>query len=333
MALLEGLHEGAGDGGASAGHEPQRGEVDGVLVLVGVGQDVVPDGRHGPRHRRLLGHDQLDERLALEEPGRHHEVGAGHPAGVGEPPGVGVEHRDDRQDAVPLGQPERRPAGGGHRVQERGAVAVDDALRVAGRAARVAHGRRRPLVDLGVVEAARLGGQQLLVGQDVGTQGAGVALADDHEVLDGLELGRHPGQEGDEGGVDEDHPVLGVVGDVGQLLGEQPEVQRVEHGAHRGDGQVGLEVLLGVPGEGGDPVALPDAEAGQGRGQPVGPVGHLGEAGPPARLALERHHLAPAEHAPAVPEDRRDGEREVLHRREHSGGTSSGPQRPNRDER
>jgi hypothetical protein len=136
-------------------------------------------------------------------------------------------------------------------------------------------------------------------------------------VLHRLELGGHPGQERDDRGVDEDDPVLGVVGDVGQLLGEQPQVQRVEDGAHRRDGHVGLQVLLVVPGEGADPVALADPQAGQGSSQPVGPLGHLGEGGPPARLALECHHLALAEDAPAVAEDGRDREGEVLHGREH----------------
>src|SRR5205823_5417666 len=86
-----------------------------------------------------------------------------------------------RGTAVPLGQGEGRPTGGGHRVQVRRPVAVDHTLGVAGGAARVAHGRRRALVDLGVVVAPRLGGQQLFVGQDVPAQRAGVTVAHDHE--------------------------------------------------------------------------------------------------------------------------------------------------------
>src|SRR5205085_10057950 len=57
----------------------------------------------------------------------------------------------------------------------------------------------------------------------------------------------------------------------------------------------------------------------QSAGQPVGPLGDLGEAGPPARLALERDDLALAEDAAAVAEDVGDREREVLHGREHFG--------------
>ena len=41
--------------------------------------------------------------------------------------------------------------------------------------------------------------------------------------------------------------ILGVVDDVGELLGEEADVERVEHRAHARDGEVGLEVLLGVP--------------------------------------------------------------------------------------
>ena len=53
--------------------------------------------------------------------------------------------------------------------------------------------------------------------------------------------------------VDEDHLVLGVVDDVGELLGEQPDVERVQHPAAARRGEVELEVAGGVPAEGGDP--------------------------------------------------------------------------------
>ena len=65
--------------------------------------------------------------------------------------------------------------------------------------------------------------------------------------------------------------VLGVVDDVGQLLGREPDVERVQHGPHAGDGEIGLEVALVVPAEGADAVARLDAEPGQGGGQLLGP--------------------------------------------------------------
>ena len=66
-------------------------------------------------------------------------------------------------------------------------------------------------------------------------------------------------QELDERAVADDDPVLGVVGDVGDLLGEQADVERVQDGAHGRHREVGLEVLLVVPHERPDAVAFGDA--------------------------------------------------------------------------
>ena len=98
----------------------------------------------------------------------------------------------------------------------------------------------------------------------------------------------HPGEQRRQRGVDDDHLVLGVVDHVGQLLGEEPDVQRVEHGPHRGHREVGLEVLLVVPGEGAHPVPVAHPEAPQGRGQSLGPGRHLGEGGPPVARRARR---------------------------------------------
>ena len=170
-------------------------------------------------------------------PGIRRSAPASH-ACVRRAPRVGVEHRDDRQDAVVGVVRDHRAVPRRHRVQVGGAVRVDDTLRVAGGAARVAHRGRGPLVDLGVLEAGRVaGGEQLVVAQHGGAGGrigrarttspsptttyastvvssAATAASSGHEVV-----------------VDDDHAVFGVVHDVRELLGEQPQVQRVEHRA------------------------------------------------------------------------------------------------------
>ena len=80
-------------------------------------------------------------------------------ARVGQAPGVDVEHRHDGQHPVGLGDARAAsPTARAMRVQEGRAVRVDDALRVAGGAARVAHRRGRPFVELGPGEAGLLGG-------------------------------------------------------------------------------------------------------------------------------------------------------------------------------
>ena len=85
------------------------------------------------------------------------------------------------------------------------------------------------------------------------------------------------GQERQQRGVDDDDVVLGVVGDVDQLLGGEPDVEGVQHGAHGGHREVGLEVLGVVPHEGRHPLVAVDAEVVAQR------VGELGGAGGRAR--------------------------------------------------
>ncbi len=114
------------------------------LLRVGVVQEVEPDRGHAAGHGHALRLDQLGERLALEEPARHHEVGPGQRRRVREAPRVRVEHRHDREHAVGGAQAEVVGDAHGQPVQDLRPVRVQDALRVAGRAARVAEagGRR-----------------------------------------------------------------------------------------------------------------------------------------------------------------------------------------------
>src|SRR3712207_9401931 len=59
---------------------------------------------------------------------------------------------------------------------------------------------------------------------------------------------------------------------VGQLLGEQPDVQRVQHPAGARGGEVELEVALAVPAERPDPAVLADAQGVEHTAEPPGPL-------------------------------------------------------------
>ena len=72
-----------------------------------------------------------------------------------------------------------------------------------------------------------------------------------------------------EGQVEEQRGVLGVVGDVGDLLGEQARVDGVADRADAGDGVVELEMAVAVPGQRRHPVAGLDAEPDQRVGEPA----------------------------------------------------------------
>ena len=67
--------------------------------------------------------------------------------------------------------------------------------------------------------------------------------------------------------VDEHGAVVRVVDDVGELVGVEAEVERVEHAAHQRDAEVGFEVRTVVPAERRDAVAGLDAESMQRAGE------------------------------------------------------------------
>jgi hypothetical protein len=84
-------------------------------------------------------------------------------------------------------------------------------------------------------------------------------------------------------------------------------------------------VLLVVPHESADAVVARDTEVGKGVRQPRGSFGDLTERGPAAASVAGRDDRRVGEHCGAVPEDRRDGERAVLHGASHGdlhGGTN-----------
>ena len=78
-----------------------------------------------------------------------------------------------------------------------------------------------------------------------------------------------------------------MVDDVGELVGVEAEVERVEDAAHERDAEVGLEVRAVVPAERGDAVAGLDAEVEQGPGEAAGAVGEVGEGVAVDRLVGE----------------------------------------------
>ena len=280
--LLEGLDERLRHRG-SAGRDGAHGrEVDRSVES----EQAVPDGRHAAGQCRAVLVDDVGQRRSHQVHLRHDHVGAGHPGAVGRTPGHGVEHGDDDEYAVALRHADRRGCLLGHGVQPDGTVRVDDALGTAGRPARVTHGGRGALVEVGPREAGLLGGEQTLVGERL-AEGRGVPLPHHDDRLDRLEVVLDARQQRNERGIDDDAAVLGVVDDIRQLLGREPDVERVQHRPHAGDGEIRLEVALVVPAEGADAAIRPDAEPGEGGGQLLGPGGDLDEAGlavpPPPR--------------------------------------------------
>ena len=271
----------------------------------------------------MLVADEPDERGRLQVPVGHDQGGPGQQAGVGQAPGVGVEHGHHGQHAVPLGKGEGIPQAGAHRVQVAGPVAVDDALGVPGGPAGVAHRRGRTLVERWPVERVGLGGEQVLVavhahtGELVRAGRLGERAAGHDHVLDRGRMRQDLGEPGDQRRVHDDNGVFRVGGDVADLGRGEPDVQRVQHRAHGGHGQVGLKVLSVVPHEGADTLVGVDPQPTQGVGQPRGPAAGFGVSTTSGPVPGPGDNLSIAEYGRSVPHDRRDRQREIHHRAPH----------------
>ena len=191
-------------------------------------------------------------------------------------------------------------------------MAVDDAFRVARGAARVTHGGGLTFVDLGPFVAGGFGGEQFFVVEDLAER-RGVAFAHQDESGSFLQFVHHSSQQRNQRSVHQDHVVFGVVDHVGELLGEETDVQRMQHGAHARDGKVGFEMFLVVPLESGDTVAGTDAQSFQRGGELFGSFRNVRKAGPSSVVPLEGHDLTVCEDPLAMAKDGSDGKRFILH--------------------
>ena len=78
--------------------------------------------------------------------------------------------------------------------------------------------------------------------------------------LERSDVARELVEEREQGAIDEDEAIFGVLRDVADLGRVEPEVQRVQHRARARDAEVELEVPVVVPRERGDAIAGARAE-------------------------------------------------------------------------
>ena len=199
-------------------------------------------------------------------------------------------------------------------------MAVDHALGVAGRAGRVAHARRRVLVDLAPAIVAVSLVEPLLEGDPAG-RGRGRhagAIGHDDDLLDALDGGKQLLGQRSEGQVDEQHPIFGVVHDPGDLLREQARIERMVDRADAHDPVPGLQVAGGVPAQRRDAVADAVAFPVEALRRPEGALPERGIGGAHDRpLHRARHDLPVAVLARRMIEDLVAQQRPFLHQPEH----------------
>ena len=156
-------------------------------------------------------------------------------------PAVGVEHRQRVEVDVAVG--DGRVHRERHRVDPDVAVGDLHALGTRGRAGRVVDAGRRRLVGLPRARLDALRGVQVVV------------VAEHEAVLRG-----DAGQCLVELGVDVQHASAGVLDDVGDLVGAQPEVHRHQHATGARDAEERRQQAGAVVGDHRDPVADLEAE-------------------------------------------------------------------------
>ena len=195
-------------------------------------------------------------------------------------------------------------------MQVHGAVAVQDALGIAGGAGCIANGAGFFFVQFGpLIRRAGRGGEQGFVVEWV-LMGC---VTEDDDFFDAWDLALQTFQNRQQRGVGEDHFVARVVDDVGELVIRQAEIQSVQDAAGGGHGEVEFEVAMRVPAERADAVATLQAELREDVPEAV-------RAGVEIRVGVAMDvvgelagQLALGEEAGDTLEDGRDGERIVHH--------------------
>ena len=179
----------------------------------------------------------------------HHQLGARRRRRIGDAPGVGVIHRRYRADHRRGPQTKGIGHARRHGVEDVGAVAVLDALGIAGRATGIAQPRRGVLVDRCPRRCCILAGDQVFVAQQVEARiGRHMrSVGEQHKMCDARKPRRKSLNQLDERQVEKQHSVFGMVGDVDDLIVKQPRVDGVGHPAHPRNAIPAFDVAIGVP--------------------------------------------------------------------------------------
>jgi hypothetical protein len=207
----------------------------------------------------------------------------------------------------------------GHRVQDRGAVRVEDTLRISGRTGRVAQRARQPLVErwpganvAGVSEQTFRGDNR-----DGAQRWEVRALAEQNDLLDGLKFPVQPRNRRQKIRIDEQQAIPGMVDDVGNLGIEEPWIDGMQHGAETGNPIEKLEMPMGAGRERTDPITACDAQFGHQVGNPTGPsLGLLVSVAVQATVGLAADDLGSRVANRRMNQQRGDQERILLHQSE-----------------
>ncbi|PAV69244.1 hypothetical protein WR25_05509 [Diploscapter pachys] len=277
---------------------------------IGIGEHRQPHRWHARRYRHALLVHQPAQYFGVVDRGED-QLGSRHRRRERRAPGGGMEQRHHRQQHVGRRQSQHRRRRRQHRMQHGRAMLIQHALGVTRRPAGVAEHARVAL------RSGRPGIVVVFRGDQRGETIRTVAIHH-HIMLDRRPLPAQPVDDRLERAIIEQHPVLGMVGDIDQLVVEQPWVDRMDHAAHADRAVPCDQVVRVVHRQRRDPVARAHAQPFQRPRQPPRiardalPVG--------SRLAAVRpmrHDLARGMFARRMIEQCRYPEFEILHAAQH----------------
>ncbi|MNV29130.1 hypothetical protein D3C71_1203430 [compost metagenome] len=223
-----------------------------------------------------------------------------------------MEHGHHGQDGLPRADAQHTRHAGRQGTERQRPVRIQHALGVAGGARGVAQRCAGLFITFGPRKTVMLAGHQGLVGLDPGhplqVDGAQrVCITQRHPVPHAGARRRNGAHQRGKAGVKQHHLVVGVVDDVGQLLGVQTRVAGVHDHAAAGHGVVRLQVAVVVPGQRPHHAAGAQAQRLQCVGQLPGAPGHVGETvAVQAAIGVARDDLLIAVLVLAMFEDGRD---------------------------
>ena len=207
-----------------------------------------PDGRHACGRRDLLLLVEFVQAGAVELRAGENNLAADQRRRIGESPCVDMEHRHHRQQAIARRQVEHVRGHDRVAVEHRRAMAVQHALRIAGRARGVTETRSGAFVESRPIVAAVLGRNQFIEAERIGqARGHVRAIGHHDDALQGLARRCQFFNQWHERQVDEQEFVFRVIEDVADLVLEQPRVDRMHDRAAPGRRKVELEVAEPVP--------------------------------------------------------------------------------------
>ena len=305
-------------GGASANNSNGGFEFPAAGIFLERFQNAHPNGGDAAGDGDTFIDHQIEDAFRIDAGAGKNQARTEHGCCKRNAPGVGMEHGRDGKNGVGEAHAKdfRKPAGEG--MQDQGAVGVDDSFGKAGGAGGEAHGGAVVFVDLRITEIVGGVGEQFFAIQEaVGDIVRFIGCDDD--VLEGSIVAEFF-VEGEKHVVNDEEAVVGLLGDSGDFVGMEAEIEGMEDAAAAGHAEKGFEMAGVVPHHGGDAVAALHSEFSEGGGQAAGAAIEFAEASASDGLVrLAGNDFGPGEDFAGALEDGGEREGKIHHGAAHRG--------------